>query len=260
MYEWAELQRLRGDLVEAEAKFAEAARWGHDPQPGLALLRLAQGRGDAAVAGLRRSLAEPHDSTVLPVVLAACVEVHVDRGETDAAASSLRWLRDLAAALGVPMAGALAAHAAAVLALARGDPLAALHDGRLAWTMWHDLEAPYHAARSRVVVGEACLALGDQDAARMELAAARSVFEDLGAGLDLRRLHELTGADEPQTLSRREREVLRLVAQGMTNRAIAGELFLSEKTVARHMSNIFVKVGVSTRTAAAAFAFTHDLA
>lgn len=259
LYEWAELHRLRGDLDAAEEKYTEAAHWGHDPQPGLAWLRLAQGRPDAAAAGLRRSLVEPHDSTVLPSVLAAYVEVLIGCGEPEAATEALDRLREMAVALDVPMASALAAHAGARLALARGDAAGALRDGRRAWTAWHELEAPYQAARSRVVVAEACRALGDEDAARMETAAARAVFEELGARLDLRGLHEVTAQAEKQTLSPREQEVLRLVAQGLTNRAIAGELFLSEKTVARHLSNIFAKVGVSTRTAAAAYAFTHDL-
>ena len=262
LYEWAELSRLRGDLDAAEERYTDAARQGHDPQPGLALLRLTQGRADVAAAGLRRSLVEPHDSTVLPAVLGAHVEALVACGDLEAAEAALRRLRETAASLDMPMADALAAHATAHLALARGDPAAALPAGRRAWTWWHDLEAPYHAARARVLVGEACRALGDEDAARMELAAARSVFEDLGAAVDLRRLSSLVdevAAPAPGALSPREQEVLRLVAQGMTNRAIAAELFLSEKTVARHLSNIFGKTGVSTRTAAAAYAFTHDL-
>lgn len=265
LYEWGELARLRGDLDSAEDRYTRAARLGHDPQPGLALLRLAQGRADVAAAGLRRSLVEPQDSTVLPAVLETYVEVLLACGESDAAQESMHRLGDSASALDTPMAEALAALAAAHLALASGDPGAALRAGRRAWTSWHELEAPYHAARSRVVVGEACRALGDEDAARMELAGARSVFEELGAVLDLQRLPEAGEPDGapvaggPHLLSPREEEVLRLVAQGMTNRAIAGELFLSEKTVARHLSNIFGKTGVSTRTAAAAYAFTHDL-
>lgn len=263
VYEWAELCRLRGDLDTADERYTEAARLGHDPQPGLALLRLAQGRGDLAAAGLRRSLVEPQDSTVLPAVLAAYVEVLIGCGELDAAEEALGRLRETAGAFDVPMAGALAAHAGAQLALARGDAGTALRDGRRAWTSWHELEAPYHAARSRVVVGEACRALGDEDAARMELAAARSVFEELGAVRDLSHVSDLMGSPVGPAaqgmLSPREQEVLRLVAQGMTNRAIAAELFLSQKTVARHVSNIFGKTGVSTRTAAAAYAFTHHL-
>lgn len=262
LYEWGELHRLRGDLHRAEEKYEEAARWGHDPQPGLALLRLAQGRGEAAAAGLRRSLVEPQDSTVLPAVLAAYVEVLLGCDALEAAAEALGRLHETAGDLGAAMVDALASHADARFALAEKDPAAALRSGRRAWVLWQELEAPYQAARSRVVVGEACLALGDEDAAQMEFAAARAVFEDLGALAELEQVHSLLAGDKgrPQTLSPREREVIRLVAQGLTNRAIAAELFLSEKTVARHMSNIFAKVGVSTRTAAAAYAFNHRLA
>lgn len=260
LYEWGELHRLQGDLNLAEDKYAEAARSGHDPQPGLALLRLAQGRAEVAAAGLRRSLVEPHDSTVLPAVLAALVEVELGRSEPDAAEEALDHLQTMLMDFEVPMVAALTAHAGAQLALAKGDPEAALRHGRRAWTLWHELEAPYHAARSRVLVGEACRALGDEDAVRMEVAAARSVFEELGAQLDLRRLGTLAVKTGGDVLSPRELEVIQLVAQGMTNRSIAAELFLSEKTVARHLNNIFVKLGVSTRTAAAAYAFTHDLA
>lgn len=259
LYERAELHRLRGELPEAEDKYSRASRWGHDPQPGLALLRLAQGRPDTAAAGLRRTLAEPVESTVLPVVLGAYVEALLASDELGEAAAAVSRLREAAGELGVPMVGALSACAEARLALATGDPATALRSGRRAWTLWHGLDAPYHAARSRVVVAEACRALGDEDAARMELEAALSGFEELDARLDVRAVQQLLAhAESP--LSPREREVIRLLASGLTNRAIAGRLFVSEKTVARHLSNIFTKLGVSTRTAAAAYAFEHHLA
>jgi DNA-binding CsgD family transcriptional regulator len=263
LYERAELHRLRGELVQAEVRYGEASRWGHDPQPGLALLRLAQGRPEAAVTGLRRSLAEPLESTVLPVVLEAYVDALLVTGDAAGAAEAVRDLRKAAVDLDVPMVGALAACAEARLALATGDPSTALRSGRRAWTLWHELDVPYHAARSRLVVAEACRSLGDDDAARMELEAARSAFEELDARLDVQEMDRLlandAGADDCP-LSPREREVIRLLAAGLTNRSIAAELFLSEKTVARHLSNIFAKLHVSTRTAAAAYAFEHRLA
>jgi DNA-binding CsgD family transcriptional regulator len=263
LYERAELHRLRGELAQAEERYGEASRWGHDPQPGLALLRLAQGRHEAAVVGLRRSLAEPLESTVLPVVLSAYVEALLVTGDMAAATEAVGGLRRAAVDLDVPMVGALAAGAEARLALAEADASTALRSGRRAWTLWHELEAPYHAARSRVVVAEACRALGDEDAARMELEAARVVFDELDARLDARAVLGLLAggaAVDASPLSPREREVIRLLAAGLTNRSIASELFLSEKTVARHLSNIFVKLDVSTRTAAAAYAFEHRLA
>jgi DNA-binding NarL/FixJ family response regulator len=263
LYERAELHRLRGELTEAEERYGEASRWGHDPQPGLALLRLAQGRREAAVTGLRRSLAEPLESTVLPVVLEAYVDALLVAGDAAEAAGAVDDLRKSAVDLDVPMVGALAACAEARLALATGDPASALRSGRRAWTLWHELEAPYHAARSRVVVAEACRALGDEDAARMELEAARAVFAELDARLDGQHVGRLLASEtatEDCPLSPREREVIRLLAAGLTNRGIAAELFVSEKTVARHLSNIFAKLDVSTRTAAAAYAFEHQLA
>lgn len=264
LYEWAELLRLRGELDRAGEKYAEASRWGHDPQPGLALLRLAQRRPDAAVTGLLRSLAEPLESTVLPTVLSAYVEALLAVGDTTSAESAATQLRTAAVDHDVPMVGALAAHAEGLVSLATGDAATALRHGRRAWTLWHDLDAPYHAARSRVLVGEACRVLGDEDAARMELEAASTVFEQLDARLDRQRVAALLTRDTPGAapcpLSPRELEVIRLLAAGLTNRMIAAELFLSEKTVARHVSNIFVKLDVSTRTAAAAYAFAHDLA
>jgi DNA-binding CsgD family transcriptional regulator len=263
LYERAELHRLRGELAQAEERYGEASRWGHDPQPGLALLRLAQGRPGAAVTGLRRSLTEPLESTVLPTVLEAYVDALLASGDAAGAAEAVTDLRRAAVDLDVPMVGALAAGAEARLALATGDPPAALRSGRRAWTLWHELDAPYHAARSRVVVARACRALGDDDAARMELEAARAVFDELDARLDTEVVLGLLAGEtavDDCPLSPREREVIRLLAAGLTNRSIATELFLSEKTVARHLSNIFAKLDVSTRTAAAAYAFEHRLA
>ncbi len=262
-YERAELHRLRGELEEAEDAYTRASRWGHDPQPGLGLLRLAQGRPDAAVSGLRRSLAEPVESTVLPVVHEAYVEALIAAGDADEAAGVLDLLREASVRLDVPMVDALAAVAEARVALATGDPARALRSARRAWTLWRDLEAPYRAAHSRVLVAQACRALGDEDAARMELEAALSGFEDLVARLDAASTRQLLArgaTSDGSPLSPREREVIGLLASGLTNRAIADRLFLSEKTVARHLSNIFTKLGVSTRTAAAAYAFEHHLA
>jgi DNA-binding NarL/FixJ family response regulator len=156
----------------------------------------------------------------------------------------------------------MAAQAGELVSLAEGDPRPALAAARRAWSLWQELDAPYEAARARVAVAMACRALGDEDAARMELDAAAQVFERLSAGPDLARVEALTGLASARAgsgLTAREVEVLRLVATGRTNRAIATELFLSEKTVARHLSNIFNKLGVSSRAAATAYAYQHDL-
>jgi DNA-binding NarL/FixJ family response regulator len=146
--------------------------------------------------------------------------------------------------------------------LGEGDARAALQALRRAWTAWQDLDAPYEAARVRVLIGLACRQLGDQDSAEMELDAARWVFRQLEAAPDLARVEALTrkpAAPAAGGLTARELQVLRLVAAGQTNRSIAADLFLSERTVERHMSNILTKLGVSSRAAATAYAYQHQL-
>jgi DNA-binding CsgD family transcriptional regulator len=163
--------------------------------------------------------------------------------------------------IGTPYLAALSAHASGLMSLANGNARAALPLLRRAWSLWQEVDVPYEAARTRAKVGAACRALGDDDAARMELDAARTAFEQLGAAADLAALDGPDGdtARPGHPLSSREREVLALVAQGHTNRAIATRLFLSEKTVARHLSNIFAKLGVGSRAAATAYAYEHGL-
>ena len=156
------------------------------------------------------------------------------------------------------MLAAIAAHVRGAVTLASGDAAAALGHLRQALELWQELDAPYEAARARALIGAACRAVGDDDGAELELAAARAVFEQLSAAPDLARL----SSEEPPAahgLTGRELEVLRLVAAGKTNREIASELVLSEHTVARHVQNIFAKLRVSSRTAATAFAFEHQL-
>ena len=138
--------------------------------------------------------------------------------------------------------------------------MAALATLRAAWRGWHQLDVPHHAARVRVLLAMTCRDLGDDDAAEMELDAARRVFAALGAAPDLARVAVLTRAVGPVGgLTEREVQVLRLVATGRTNRVVAADLVLSEKTVARHLANIFAKVGVSSRAAATAYAYEHGL-
>jgi ATP/maltotriose-dependent transcriptional regulator MalT len=146
--------------------------------------------------------------------------------------------------------------------LAGGDGQAALAALREAWTAWQRIEAPYEAARTRVLIALACRHLGDADTAQMELDSARWVFQQLGAALDVVRVDALAragAARAPGGLSAREVEVLRLVASGRTNRDIARALVISDHTVRRHLQNIFNKIGVSSRAAATAFALRRDL-
>jgi ATP/maltotriose-dependent transcriptional regulator MalT len=261
-YQKAEMHRLRGELDEAEAAYLEAHRLGREPQPGMSLLRLAQGRGDVALASIRRALAASGDALQRARLLPAMVEVALAARDVDGAAEASVELERLSDRFESEVLAAIAAHARGTVLLARGEPQRALDSLRPALEVWQRVGAPYLAARVRVSIGLACRALGDEDGAALELAAARKVFEELGARPDLARLPSLAIEERdhrPDGLTAREVEVLVLVAAGKTNKVIARELFLSEKTVDRHISNIFLKLGVSSRAAATAYAFTHKL-
>jgi DNA-binding CsgD family transcriptional regulator len=261
-YRQAELHRLRGQFAKAEEAYRQASRWGREPQPGLALLRLAQGQVDAAAAASRRVVSEARDRVTRCRVLPAHVEIMLAAGDVPAARAAADELSRIAGEVGEPLLAAVAAHAGGALLLAEGDVPAALTVLRGAWTAWQALDVPYEAARVRVLLGLACRELGDRDGAEMELDAARWVFQQLGAVSDLARVEALSGRPPARAaggLTAREVEVLRLVAAGKTNRVVAADLVLSEKTVARHLSNIYVKLGLSTRAAATAYAYEHGL-
>ena len=262
-YRLAELFRLRGQLAEAERAYGEAAKWGRSPQPGLALLRLAQGRTDEAVAAIRREAEEGTGRPDRARVLAARVEIALAADDRAAARASAAELEALVSGRGVPYLRALADQARSAVRLADGDPRTALHAAREAAAAWEDLQAPREAARARVLVGLACVALGDHDTARVELDAARWAFRRLGARPDLERLDALAPAAEPPEddhgLTPRELEVLVRVAAGDTNREIAGRLSISERTVERHVSNLLRKIPAANRAAATAWAFRHGI-
>jgi ATP/maltotriose-dependent transcriptional regulator MalT len=262
LYEQAELHRLRGETDQAEQAYHRASRWGHDPQPGLALLRLTQGRLDAAEAAIRRTVDETSDMSSRPRLLPAYVEILLAAKDLVGARAGAEELNNIATFLDAPVLHAIATHENGAVLLAEGDARQALGALRRAWSRWQQLDAPYEAARARVLVGLACRELGDEDSARMELDAAATVFQQLGAAPDLARAIALsTPASIKATgaLTAREVEVLRLVATGKTNRAVAADLFLSEKTVARHLSNIFTKLDLGSRSAATAYAYEHEL-
>jgi len=261
-YQDAELHRLRGEFAEAEEGYRRATERGRSPQPGLAQLRLAQGQIDAAAAAIRRALDEVHDRVTRARLLPVHVEIMLAARDVHAALAAADELSEIASELDAQLLRAMAAAATGAVLLAEGDTRAALEALRRAWKSWQELEAPYEAARVRVLIGLACRELGDEDTAGMEMDAARRTLQQLGAAPDLVRLEELSRTAVPQPiggLTAREVEVLRLVATGKTNRAIADKLVISEKTVARHMSNIFTKLGLSSRSAATAYAYEHDL-
>jgi DNA-binding CsgD family transcriptional regulator len=270
VYRLAELLRLRGEHEPAEAAYRRASEVGRDPQPGLARLRMAQGQAAVAVAAIRRAVDEAHDRVRRAQLLADYVELVLAVGDVAAAREAAEELAGLGAQLDAPALRATAAHATALVRLADGDPRAALAILRPAWATWRDLGAPYEAARVRVAVAIACRRLGDDDGASLELDAAAAAFRTLGAVVDLAAVDRLTevaqhagggggGAVGAGGLSPRELCVLRLVATGMTNRGVATKLTISEKTVARHVANIFTKLGVASRAAATAYAYEHDL-
>jgi DNA-binding CsgD family transcriptional regulator len=260
-YRRAELLRLRGEHAAAEDAYREASRHGWEPQPGLAQLRLAQGNLEAAAAAVRRANAETSDLLKRAALLPASIEILLAAGEVDDARVACRELQSVADRYETAMLRAMLLYARGAVSLAEDEPRTALVALRQAAETWKSLDAPYEVARTRVLVGEACRMLGDEDSATLELEAAGATFAELGAAPDLARVDGLLRrtAAERHGLSDRELQVLRLVAAGKSNRAIAAELVISEHTVARHLQNIFAKLGISSRTAATAFAFEHDL-
>ncbi len=260
-YQQGELHRLRGQLGPAAEAYRRASEHGRDPQPGLALLRLAEGSVEAAAATIRRVVASTEQRGPRSRVLAALVEIALAAGDRPAARQGAEELTALAAEGEVLVLVAMAAQARGSVLLAEGDPGPALGELRAAQRAWGELDAPYEVARLQVAMGRACQALGDGDAASWELAAARATFERLGAAGDLASLD--TPPPRParpaSVLTDRELEVLTLVAAGRTNREIAGELFLSPHTVRRHLQNTFAKLGASSRAEATALALQRGL-
>lgn len=260
-YEMGELHRLKGDLSAAEQEYRRAHELGRQPQPGLAMLRAAQGKKNAACASLRAALAERAGDQLGRVRLcAALVEVAIAAEEVETARAASAELTATASTYGSAGLDALAHQAQGAVLLADGGAGESLGPLRAACRLWHDIDAPYDGARTRLLLARAYRALGDEDAAALELDAAHMTFEHLGAVPDARRADELRDRPTPPDgLSPRELEILRLVATGKTNRQIAADLYISDKTVARHLANIYTKLGLSSRAAATAYAFERGL-
>lgn len=267
-YQQGELHRLRGEFAQADEMYREAGRYGCEPHPGISLLRLAEGKLDAATALIRGvidsagSLWGLGSGSSRPRLLGPYVEILIASDDLDTARAAADELTRIAATIDAPILLATSTQATGAVLFAEGKMKAALALLREAWALWQQLETPYESARVRVLLGQVCQQLGDHETARMHFHAARSVFGQLGAAPDLAELERLMAtrsAGPSGALTDREREVLSLVASGETNRQIASALGISEHTVARHLSNIFDKLGVTSRTAASAFAHRHKL-
>jgi DNA-binding CsgD family transcriptional regulator len=265
-YQEGELHRLRGEFDAAEQMFREAGRHGFEPQPGVSLLRLNMGEVDAAAAAIRRAVDAavdvpgPAGELSRPRMLGPLVEILLARGDTAGARAVADELAASAVAMNTPWLAATSAHGNGAVLFAEGNTQAAQAQLREAWMLWQQLEMPYESARVRVLLGLVCRKLGDRETADMHFDAARAVFERLDAAPALAELERVAAdAHSAGALTPREREVLALVAAGKSNREIAAALAISEHTVARHISNIFDKLGVSSRTAASSYAHTHKL-
>jgi DNA-binding CsgD family transcriptional regulator len=270
-YQQAELHRLRGEFDRGEAAYRAASRHGHQPMPGLALLELARGDAPAAASSIGGALEQPHDRKLRPALLAAAVEIRRAAGDLPGARSAAKELVALTDGVSSPAMRALAEQAMGSVLTAEGDTRAGAEQLRAALGTWQRLRMPYEAARASVLLGLACAATGDRTSAALHFDNAGQTFAELGAEPDLERLRSLTsglvgrpvsGSEQAAAagLSRREVEVLAHVMAGKTNREIAGELTISQHTVGRHLENIFNKLGVTTRAAATAWAYEHDLA
>ena len=261
-YMIGELYRLRGHAAEAEQAYRLASEAGRTPQPGLALLWLAQGRHDAARAAISRVVGETREPRVRLRTLAAHVDVLLASGDVATARQAANELSTIAKEFETPYVQALSAQATGLVSLAEGDPRAALAALRHASTIWRAIGVPYENGRVHLQIGMACRALGDIESGRLEIETAQRIFTQLGATTELHRVEKALDAPArrgSEILTAREIEVLQLIASGKTNRRIAADLRISEKTVARHVSNIFTKLDLSSRAAATAYAFQHKL-
>jgi DNA-binding CsgD family transcriptional regulator len=258
-YQQAEIHRLQGAFELAESAYREASRSGFEPQPGMALLRLALGDRHAAASASRRMVGTTRERLARTRFLPAHVEIMLAMGELEEARAASTELQETAAVLKTEVLTAIAEHACGSVYLAEGNPQAVLSPVRRAFDTWQKIGAPYLAARLRVLLARACIALMDVESARLELQSAREVFERLGALPDVAAVDAIDVKSTDSGLTGRELQVLRLIATGKTNKAIARELSLSEKTIDRHVSNIFAKTDVCSRSAATAFAYKRNL-
>jgi ATP/maltotriose-dependent transcriptional regulator MalT len=258
-YVIGEVHRLRGSAAAAGQEYRLAGENGRDPQPGLALLRLAEGDVAAARTAIHRAVSETSERGSRPRLLAAYVEIMLRVDDVPAARVAADELREIAEQLDTPYLAAMSARTSGAVLLADGETRQALRLLRRGCTTWQNLQVPYELARCRVLHGFGCRELGDDEGARMQLSTAGSELRRLGAAVDAAMAPTAAKAPGSGGLTAREVEVLRLVAKGMPNRVVAEQLGLRDKTIARHLSNIFTKLGLQSRTAATAYAYEHRL-
>ena len=257
-YELGEVHRLRGDLSAARAAYDAALRLGRDPEPGATLLLLAEGRAEEAANCIHRLLSEVTDPFKRTRLLRAQAEVACSRGEIETADAAASELRTIAATYRTAGFLAWSEEVDGTVLFLQHRPDDALDPLRAALDRYKAMGATYDAALTRVRLARVYDALGDSDAARAEASAATRTFEVLGAGPPATARLGGTGA-LPGGLTAREAEVVAAIAEGLTNRQVAARLVISEKTVARHLANVYTKLGVNSRTAAAAWAYQKGL-
>ena len=261
-YQEGEVLRLSGRFDEADESYRSASRLGFDPQPGLALMRLRQGKSQAALSSIKRTLATVRDPVGRMRLLPIAVEIMLATGDIEMARKLCDELSGFAARHVSDAVEAASAEAIGDLSFAEGNLEGALPSYGRAAELWRDLHAPYRLSRLRLKIGQTCVALGDSEGACREIEAARDVFGKLGAEPDRKAAEALLrslgkGVEGP--LTPRQTEILQLVAEGLTNREIAQRLGLSERTVDRHVSDTLTRIDVPTRAAATAFAISHGL-
>ncbi|MEY2398103.1 MAG: hypothetical protein QOJ00_1277 [Actinomycetota bacterium] len=255
--EVGDIRRRLGDLVRAEEAFSRAEALGGRVCTGTAMLRLSQNRIDEASRIIAGCVAELSPNRLARArVLPIAAQIAIAAGDLDLAKVHVTELDAIGDAFEMPYLRAVAMLARGRLQLAEGDPITAQATLHRAHALWRELGVPYEAATANTVLAVAQRDAGDEAGAQASFAAARALFKDIGVSLDARD----TTAQLPAGLSQREAEVLRWVAKGLSNKEVATQLHLSAKTVSRHVSNIFTKVGVSSRVAASAFAFANDIA
>jgi DNA-binding NarL/FixJ family response regulator len=252
-YELGEIRRLRGDLDGALAAFSQARTLGVDPQPGEALTRCTQGDSAAAWTALQASLAWQDRVGRMRLLLAA-VEVALIRDCAEEAEALCRELETGAEAFGTPGFKAWAAHARGAVLIHRAEYGQALDALQAALREYRTQQCRYETGKVYECMATAHKALGDNDIAAADRATAQSIYRQLGVeGLPT------SAESDPGGLTKREIEILIRIASGATNRQVADLIFISEKTVGRHLANIYAKLGVSSRTAAVTWAYDNNV-